>query len=218
MVRMNVPRAGGPAHQGQAADRFQGPPHPGYGWSGNSEQVLFVQDKGGDENYRPTASTSLPAPSTTTRPSTRCARKPSAARASGWTRCWPASTTAIRAGIDVHLLNLKSGELKLVMQGDGFAGFVSDDDLQLRLAARPNAAGGMDYFSVTDGRVADKPTVSTGSKTSRFAPGPHRRWQDPLLDRLRAGATPTALFAEDPAAGQQAHRPRRARHSRRHLA
>ncbi|MFM2041806.1 MAG: hypothetical protein RLY86_382, partial [Pseudomonadota bacterium] len=44
---------------------------------------------------------------------------------------------------DVHRLNLKTGELTLVRQNDGFAGFEADHDLVLRLAMKPQPDGGM---------------------------------------------------------------------------
>ena len=178
-------------------------PIPGYGWSGNSEQVLFVQDKGGDENYRLYGVNVTTGAKHDYTPFDKVR-----AQTIGGSR---KRLDEMLVGInnrdprwhDVYLLNLKSGELKLVMQGDGFAGFVSDDDLQVRLAARPNAAGGMDYFSVTDGKVADKPTVSTGLEDVSTSPlgltvdGKTLYWTD---SRER---DTTALFAEDLATGQR---------------
>ena len=104
---------------------------------------------------------------------------------------------------DVHLLNLKTGELKLVMKGDGYAGFETDDDLQVRLAARPNAAGGADYFQVKDAVAADKPFLSTSLEDSGTRPmgftadGKTLYWMD---SRERDTA---AVFAEDTATGQR---------------
>ena len=178
-------------------------PIPGYGWSGNSEQVLFVQDKGGDENYRLYGVNVTTGAKHDYTPFDKVR-----AQTIGGSR---KRLDEMLVGInnrdprwhDVYLLNLKSGELKLVMQGDGFAGFVSDDDLQVRLAARPNAAGGKDYFSVTDGKVADKPTVSTGLEDVSTSPlgltvdGKTLYWTD---SRER---DTTALFAEDLATGQR---------------
>ena len=61
----------------------------------------------------------------------------------------------------------------------------------------------MDYFSVTDGKVADKPTVSTGLEDVSTSPlgltvdGKTLYWTD---SRER---DTTALFAEDLATGQR---------------
>ena len=63
---------------------------------------------------------------------------------------------------DVHLLDLNSGSLTLVLENDGYAGFMADDNLDLRMAIRPNAAGGMDYFDITGGTIAEAPAATTG--------------------------------------------------------
>ena len=44
-----------------------------------------------------------------------------------------------------------------MLQNDGYAGFLADDSLTLRLAMRQNAAGGIDMFEIIDGKVADEP-------------------------------------------------------------
>ena len=66
---------------------------------------------------------------------------------------------------DIHSLDLKTGKLTEVIRADGYAGFVADANHALRLAMRPNAAGGMDYFTVSampaGPKVADKPVAST---------------------------------------------------------
>ena len=58
---------------------------------------------------------------------------------------------------DVHLLDLNTGDLSLVMQNDAYAGFLADDNLDLKIALRPNAEGGMDFFRIDDGEVAGEP-------------------------------------------------------------
>jgi dipeptidyl aminopeptidase/acylaminoacyl peptidase len=68
---------------------------------------------------------------------------------------------------DVHRLDLATGKLSLVQQADGFAGFIADDDLVLRVAVKPNAAGGSDYYRIDQGKVADKPFLSFGLDDSQ---------------------------------------------------
>jgi dipeptidyl aminopeptidase/acylaminoacyl peptidase len=132
-----------------------------YLWAPDSSALLYVQDKGGDENfllYRVDL-------------------------VSGEERCLTpfentrvlivgASVTErgrILVGLnnrdpqwhDVHRLDLATGELTEVMRGDGFAGFLADDSLSLRIAIRPNAEGGMDFHRVADGVVAEEPFAAT---------------------------------------------------------
>ncbi len=68
---------------------------------------------------------------------------------------------------DVHSLDLKTGKLTLVQQNDGYSGFIADDHLKLRVAIRPNAAGGQDYFRIVDGKVAAEPFLTHGLDDSQ---------------------------------------------------
>ena len=112
-----------------------------YFWSPDSQQILYIQDKGGDENFL-LYGVSL---------------------ASGQTRNYTpfenvrvllvGASTVIQDEIliglndrdprwhDVHRLNLDTGELRLERQNDGYAGFLADNDLRLRIAARPMPDG-----------------------------------------------------------------------------
>lgn len=178
-------------------------PIPGHFWSGNSEQLLFVKDNAGDENFRLYGVDVKTGVQRDYTPFDKVR-----VRMMGGSR---KRLDEVLVGInnrdprwhDVHLLNLKTGELKLVMKGDGFAGFQTDDDLQVRLAARPNAAGGTDYYQVKDGAVADKPFLSTSLEDNATGPigytadGKTLYWMD-SRDR-----DTTAVFAEDATTGKR---------------
>jgi dipeptidyl aminopeptidase/acylaminoacyl peptidase len=103
---------------------------------------------------------------------------------------------------DVHLLDLDTGTLELVMQNDGYMGFLADDTLTLRWAFRQNAAGGTDMFEVGDGKVAETPRESTTLDDSLTthpagytADGGTFYWVD------SRGRNTAALIAEDVASG-----------------
>lgn len=178
-------------------------PIPTHFWSGNSEQVLFVKDNAGDENFRLYGVDVKTGAQRDYTPFDKVR-----VRMMGVSR---KRVDEVLVGInnrdprwhDVHLLNLKTGELKLVMKGDGFAGFQTDEDLQVRLGARPNAAGGIDYFQIKDGAVGDKPFLSTSLEDSSTGPlgytadGKTLYWMD-SRDR-----DTTAVFAEDTATGER---------------
>jgi dipeptidyl aminopeptidase/acylaminoacyl peptidase len=132
-----------------------------YFWSGDSKTLLYVQDKAGDENFLLYGIDIASGRETTLTPFEN-------------TRVILVGTSHTKkdkllVGLnnrdarfhDVHLLDLATGELREVIQNDGYAGFLADDSLALRMALRPNAAGGMDYFRIEDGKVADEPTAST---------------------------------------------------------
>lgn len=68
---------------------------------------------------------------------------------------------------DVHSLDLRTGKLTLVQQNDGYAGFIADEQLRLRVAIRPNVAGGQDYFRMVDGKIAAEPFLTHGLDDSQ---------------------------------------------------
>src|SRR5690606_37369061 len=52
---------------------------------------------------------------------------------------------------DQYILNVVTGDRKLVAQNDQFGGFVADEDYTLRLAQRPTPDGGAEFLK-TDGK------------------------------------------------------------------
>lgn len=130
-------------------------------WASDSSRLLYIQDKGGDENYLlygvdvTSGKETLLTPFEKTRVTLVGSSKTIKDR--------------ILIGLnnrdprwhDIHSLDLATGALTEVMRADGYAGFVADDTLALRMALRPNAGGGMDFFRITDGKVEDKPFAST---------------------------------------------------------
>jgi len=153
-----------PADDPNAAKRMTSStsrPIPQYFWAPDSGSILYVQDKGGDENY---LLYQVDIASGTERTLTPFEN----------TRVSVVGTSEtikdkVLVGLnnrdprfhDVYLLDLGSGELELVMQNDSYAGFLADDSLTLRWAVRQNAAGGTDMFEITDGKVAETPREST---------------------------------------------------------
>ncbi|MGL6043795.1 MAG: S9 family peptidase, partial [Sandaracinobacteroides sp.] len=136
-------------------------------WAPDSSMILFINDVGGNEdfalfgvrvaggdpvNFTPFAKTTAQVVGTSSR-----------------------HTDRILVGLnnrderwhDVHSLDLKTGKLTLVQKNDGFAGFVADEDLKLRVAIRPNAAGGQDYFRIRDGAIGTEPFVTHGLDDSQ---------------------------------------------------
>lgn len=178
-------------------------PIPAYFWSGNSERVLFVQDKGGDENFRLYGVKVATGEKQDFTPFDKVRVRVIGLSNKRLNEALVGINNRDPRWHDVHLLNLQTGELQLVMKGDGYAGFLADEDLRLRGAVRPNAAGGSDYFRIEDGKVADKPLVSTTLEDAATSPlgftsdGKTLYWTD-SRDR-----DTTALFAEDVATGQR---------------
>jgi dipeptidyl aminopeptidase/acylaminoacyl peptidase len=118
-------------------------PVPSFFWSPDGSQILYIQDKGGDEDYLlygvdlETRETRNFTPYENVR-----------VTVAGIS---PEVEDAILIGLndrdprwhDVHRLDLESGEISLVRQNDGYAGFLADNQLELRLAALPLPDGGL---------------------------------------------------------------------------
>jgi dipeptidyl aminopeptidase/acylaminoacyl peptidase len=103
---------------------------------------------------------------------------------------------------DVFLLDLKSGELEMVLQNDSYVAFLADDTLTLRMAIRQNNSGGSDLFEITGGKVAETPRESTTLEDS-MTTGPAGYTTDgaTLYWTDSRGRDTAALFAEDTATG-----------------
>ena len=118
-------------------------PIRGYSWSPDGTQILYVQDKGGDENFL-LYGVDLEGGETRNYTPFEGVRV-TLVGASNQIK------DEILIGLndrdprwhDVHRLNLETGEITLVRQNDGYAGFVADDNLELRLAAKPTPDGGL---------------------------------------------------------------------------
>jgi dipeptidyl aminopeptidase/acylaminoacyl peptidase len=180
-------------------------PIPQYFWAPDSRSLLYVQDKGGDENYLLYQVDIESGVERTLTPfeNTRV-------QVTGSSRT---IKDKLLIGLnnrdprlhDVHLLDLNTGELQQVMQNDGgYVGFLADDSLTVRWALRQNAAGGMDMFEITNGQIAATPRESTtleDSMTTSIAgyttDGSTLYWVD------SRGRNTAALIAEDVATGEK---------------
>jgi dipeptidyl aminopeptidase/acylaminoacyl peptidase len=131
-------------------------------WSPDSRQVMFVNDKGGDENFLLYGVDVASGAQKALTPFEK-------------TRVEIIGTSNmirdhILIGVnnrdprwhDVYDLNLGTGQLTRVLQNDSYAGFVADDQLKLRLAARNRPDGGTDYFRVVDNKVEPAPVSQHG--------------------------------------------------------
>lgn len=173
-----------------------------YFWTSDSRMLLYVQDKGGDENFLlygvnvATGEERLLTPFENTRVGVIAVSNRIHDR--------------ILVGLnnrdprwhDVHSLDLNTGKLAEVLRADGYAGFIADQDLQLRVAARPDGNGGVQYFRVVNGAVEAQPFSAVGledSQTTRpagfTADGKTLYWLD------SRGRDTAALLAQDFSSG-----------------
>jgi dipeptidyl aminopeptidase/acylaminoacyl peptidase len=138
-----------------------------YYWSPDSKTILFVNDKGGDENFLlygvdvATATQKALTPFEKTRVEIVNVSR--------------AVKDRILIGVnnrdprwhDLYSVDLATGKLTLVLRNDGdYAGFTADEQLVPRVAQKATASGGTDFFRIVGGTVEPTPFASIGLEDS----------------------------------------------------
>ncbi len=179
-------------------------PIPGYVWAPDGQSILYVQDKGGDENfllYRIDIATGAET-SLTPFEDTRV-------QIIGTSNT---IKTAILLGLnnrdpqlhDIYRLDLTTGELTLVLENHGYAGFETDDALNVRLAMSQNEEGGTDYFRVTDNVVEAEPFETTAMEDALTTSPAGYTSDGSILYWLDSrGRNTAALYAQDTKTGER---------------
>lgn len=174
-----------------------------HGWSYNSTHLLYIKDSGGDENYH--------IYSIDTRTGAERDLTPiDGVRATfiGGSKHFP-DTFLIGLNDrdprwhDVWRINVVTGERSLIAENPGYAGYVVDRDLNIRMALRSRADGGMDILRLEgDGEWAlFKEIPQSDALTSSplgFVEGGERFY---MIDSR--GRDTAALFEVDAASGEQ---------------
>ena len=118
-----------------------------YGWTFNGRQIAYLQDSNGDENWHIYA---VNLESGEIRDLT-----PLDGVQAQINRDSPKHPGRILVGLndrdpqlhDIYLLDLETGDRELALLNEGFAWFVADEDLNIRLAARLTPDGGSEYLA-----------------------------------------------------------------------
>ncbi len=122
-----------------------------YTWPYSGKHLLYVQDKGGDENWR---IYSVDLDTDETRDLT-----PFDEVQAQITGISPSFPDEILVGLnnrnpqlhDLHRINLMSGEMELVHENEGFVSFIVDQSFAVRLGAQMNADGSIDFLERAEG-------------------------------------------------------------------
>ncbi|MEM7130369.1 MAG: S9 family peptidase [Chloroflexota bacterium] len=117
-----------------------------YTWSYTNHHILYIQDKGGDENWR-IYSVDLQSGETTD-------LTPFDEVKAQIIESSPDYPTEILVGLnnrtpqlhDIHRLNIETGEMTLVYENEGFLSFITDMDYNLRYALRMTPDGGSEVM------------------------------------------------------------------------
>lgn len=146
-------------------------PVTGHWWTRDGRYVIFMQDKGGNENFRlyrvdPTAE--APEDARVPEPTTLTPQEDIQARVVSRPVSKPGEIlVAINdrnpAMHDVYRLDIESGERELVFQNEsGIADFTADHEGNLRLGIRQRQAGGWEILPITDGELGEEPVYTCG--------------------------------------------------------
>lgn len=172
-------------------------------WSPDSASILFINDKGGDENFLLYGVDVATGAQRTLTPFEKTRAEVLSVSRQVKDRILVAVNNRDPRWHDVYSLDLKSGALKLVLKNDSYGGFVADEDLNLRMVQKSRDDGGADYFRVVDGKVETTPVVSYGLEDSLTTEalgftndGKTLYWLD------SRGRDTAALVAQDVAGGQ----------------
>lgn len=175
-----------------------------YFWSPDSSEILYVQDKGGDENFL-----LYGVDVTTGKQTTLTPFKKTAAEIVGISN---RHKDRILVGLnnrdprwhDVYSLNLKTGKLSLVQKNNGYSSFLADNDLKLRIASKARDDGGTDFFRITNGVVEPKPFATVALEDSlTTAPAGFTADNKTLYWIDSRGRNTAAIVAQDVASGEK---------------
>ncbi|PKB19558.1 dipeptidyl aminopeptidase/acylaminoacyl peptidase [Novosphingobium kunmingense] len=134
-----------------------------YFWAPDGKSVLFIQDKGGDENFLLYSVDPKTGQERSLTPFTKTRVQLIGASTVHKDRILVGLNNRDARFHDVHSLDLATGKLTEVLRNEqGYVGFLADNNLVVRMALKANAKGGQDYFQVTDNKIAETPFASTG--------------------------------------------------------
>ena len=128
-------------------------------WAPNGTHVLYLQDQGGNENYHLYA---VDVASGVTKDLTPFKNTRAEVIADSYER-----PDELLIGInnrdprwhDVWRINVVTGESSLVLKNEGFASFLADHTLTVRLGSKPTPDGGLEYLRLEDGEWKPFSTV-----------------------------------------------------------
>ena len=175
-----------------------------YFWAPDSASVLFVNDKGGDEDFLLYAASPTGGEARLLTPFTKTTVQVLSISPTIRDRILIGLNNRDAKWHDVHSLDLKTGKTSPVMMNMGnFAGFVADAGLNVRMATRPRADGGADFFRIENNQAAATPFASVGLEDAQTtspagftADGKTLYWVD------SRGRDTAALVAQDVASGK----------------
>jgi dipeptidyl aminopeptidase/acylaminoacyl peptidase len=191
-----------PAHGKPLTDETARPIRQ-YFWAPDSASILFVNDKGGDENFHLFSVDITSGAQRSLTPFDKTRVEISGVSNHVKDRILIGLNNRDPKWHDVYSLDLKSGALTLVLTNTGgYGGFVADENLVVRLADKPRPDGGDELYRVIDNRVEPTPFATIGFDDARTtAPAGFTTDGKTLYWLDSRGRDTTALVAQDVASG-----------------
>ena len=176
-----------------------------YFWSPDSKMVLFVNDKGGDENFLLYGVDVAGGQERALTPFEKTRAQVVGISSEVKDRILVGVNNRDARWHDVHSLDLKTGKLTpVIMNTESFAGFRADEQLNVRFGVKTRPDGGADFYRVVDNKPEAKPFESvtledstTTSPVGFTTDGKTLYWID------SRGRETAALIAQDVATGKK---------------
>ena len=145
-----------------------------YFWSPDSRRILFINDKGGDENFLLYGVDVTSGEQSALTPFEKTRVQIVGISSNVKDRILVGVNNRDPKWHDVHSLDLESGKLTPVMiNTGGYQSFLADERLNLRAASKTTPDGGVVFYRVTNGKVEAQPfeTVTLEDSQTTFPAG-----------------------------------------------
>lgn len=118
-----------------------------YFWSYNPKYILYLQDFKGDENFRLYSYNLETKKTTLLSPESDVKTVVYGASIDAPNKLLIGLNTRDKEHFDVYLLNLKDSSLSLILENHEYAGFIADNDLNIRFGIRLDEVGDEEIFA-----------------------------------------------------------------------
>ena len=176
-----------------------------YFWAPDSKNILFINDKGGDENFLLYGVDVASAQQRSLTPFEKTRVQVIGVSSEVKDRMLVGVNNRDPKWHDVHSLDLKTGKLTpVLMNTGGYASFLADEQLRIRGASKSRADGGSDFYRVVNNLVEPKPFEQVTLEDSQTT-GPAGFTTDgkTLYWTDSRGRDTAALIAQDVATGKK---------------
>ncbi len=121
-----------------------------YVWAYTNEHILYLQDQAGDENWRVYSVTLETGETTDLTPFEGVRATIQAVSQEFPDEILITLNDRDPALVDIHRINITTGEKSLVMENEGFIGFTTDDEYNVRFVERFTSDGGKEILKATE--------------------------------------------------------------------